>query len=69
MQQLEVTLRRKRLVENCPRNYQFILMTNAMIEKTLGKIFNEEKRNQLILALQQTIPEYPDKDLSKRMLL
>ncbi|CVI69177.1 hypothetical protein NDGK_01451 [Clostridiales bacterium CHKCI001] len=69
MQQLEVTLRRKRLVENCPRNYQFILMTNAIIEKTLGKISSEEKRNQLILALQQTIPEYPNKDLSKRMLL
>lgn len=69
MQQLETTLRRKRLVENCPRNYQFILMTNAIIDKALGKISNEKKRNQLILALQQTIPEYLDKDLSKRMLL
>ena len=69
MQQLEEVLRRKRLVENCPRNHQFILMTNAIIEKAVGKISSEEKRNQLILALQQTIPEYPNKDLSKRMLL
>lgn len=69
MQQLEEVLRRKRLVENCPRNHQFILMTNAIIEKAVGKISSEEKRNQLILALQQTIPEYPSKDLSKRMLL
>lgn len=69
MQQLETILRRKRLVENCPRNYQFILMTNAIIDKALGKISNEEKRNQLMLALNKTIPEYPKKDLSKRMLL
>lgn len=69
MRQLEVTLRRKQLVENCPRNHQFILMTNAIIEKAVGKISNEEKRNQLILALQLTIPEYPNRDLSKKMLL
>ena len=69
MQQLEEVLRRKRLVENCPRNHQFILMTNAIIEKAVGKISSEEKRNQIILALQQTIQEYQSKDLSKRMLL
>ncbi len=67
--QLLLTFQRKRLIENCPRNKQFFMGRKAVLDYALGRISIETEREQLILALKQTIPEYPDMDISKKPLL
>ena len=63
------TFQRKRLIESCPRNKQFFIGRKAVLDYSLGKISIQAEREQLELALKQTIPEYPNINIAEKPLL
>lgn len=69
IKELEDTLRRKKLIENYPRNKQFFLRVHAVLGTELYGASNKERRKQLEDAIRLTIPEYPKLDFSKKILL
>lgn len=69
LEELECTLKRKKLIDNYPRNKQFFLQVHAVLDTKLYGISKEESRRQLEEAIRLTIPEYPKLDFFKKILL
>lgn len=69
LEKLEFDLKRKRLLDLCPRNKQFFFRVHAILDTKLYGISREESRKRLEEAIRLTMPEYPKLDFSKKILL